>query len=275
MTTLASMGVDKSTTHIGFADEAYWNERRHRYRSVACLYAKAQDYDEIEKELCTARCEAGAKISEIKWVELTDDERRRDAEAVLNAVVKLIVGQKLKADILVWENLTTHSSAEESLQNSYSSILQNAISHSLLEPASNSKIYCSFKVHAPNDRILDGVNVGLLQFFTNAEEVESVDIDRARSALNYMVQTADLLAGMSAYSCAYANDYQAWLEIGRRSLFGSKAPSWQNRFPVIVNFLVACEIEGLGISLGDELRDRLDSKLKLDMEPRIMMHLAR
>lgn len=275
MTTLASIGIHPDTTHIGFADEAYWNERRHRFRSVVCLTAKAQDYDQIEKELCYARCDAGAKIAEIKWVELTDDERKRDAISVLGAVVKLIADRKLSVDILVWHALGAHSSDAAKLREGYSSILQSSVSRSLQEPLGDSMIFYSFRVHAPDDRILADVRGDLLQHFMNTAGVESVAIERAKTALNYMVQVADLFAGMSAYSCAYADDYEAWLKIGHRSLPGGMAPSWKNRFPVIADFLAACENAGLNITLGAELRDELDSLLRQDIEPRIMMHLAK
>ncbi|MCY3934722.1 MAG: hypothetical protein OXF22_09595 [Anaerolineaceae bacterium] len=274
MTTLASIGIHPDTTHIGFVDEAYWNERRHRFRSVACVSAKAQDYDEIERRLCNARCEAGAKISEIKWMELTDEERRRDAESVLKAVIEMVAERKVKVDILVWGSSQNGVSREKSLQNRYLSMIQTIALRTWHESARVSDVFWSYKIHAPSDDILQQVKEEWDQRSIVMEQVPSLDIGRAKSALNYMVQVADLFAGMSAYSCEYAREFQNWLDAGQPDEFATRAASWRNRFPFISKFVDHCQITALDLSSIDAMWNEF-ALLTPDEDSEVVVRLFR
>ena len=256
MTTLASIGFDKHTTHFGFADEANWNEGR--FRSVACLSSRTEHYDEIEQRLCTARCVAGAKISEVKWNALTDYERQRDANSVLKALVELVSEGKLRVAILVWDNNQISLKDEERLQRGYYSILHFATKAFLQESTEDPTIW-TYAIHSPDSSILGELENQLEQEFSLVEERIVINLRKAKSELNYMVQVADIVAGLSAYSCKHANDFQTWLDSGRPSHLEIEAASWENRFPLIADFQTACQGAGLEISLGDELREKLDA----------------
>ena len=236
---------DARTTHVGFADEAYWNKGR--FRSVACISARAKDYPEIEERLCMARCSAGAKVSEVKWNRLTDHERRRDAEALLLTIVDLAIARKLRIDVIVWNNLDRQALARKrntdeevdvwNLRNMYRTLFGFLLRRwHALEGAG--PLHWTFGTHYP-----EGLNRELLERHTRrfgALPGTRVEIRRAKSMLNYSVQLADLLAGLGAYSHETWPDYRIWLQQGKPHNFSLGARNSRHRFPVLSAFLERC-----------------------------------
>ena len=270
MTTLASLGIHRDTTHIGFADEAYWNAGR--FRSIACLSSRVADYDEIERRLCNARCVAGATASELKWNALTDHERRRDANSVLKTLVELVSEGKLRVDILVWDHNQISLNDEERLQRGYHSILRFTTSAFLRESMEEATIW-TYAIHSPGNGVLEGLGSQLNHEFSLAEEQIVIALRKAKSELNYTLQVSDIVAGLSAYSCEHAPDFQTWLDIGRPDTLETEAASWENRFPIIAEFETVCRDAGLGIALGDQLRERFVA-LAPDEEAKVIVSLT-
>ena len=250
---LISFGFDRRTTHVGFADEAYWN--RGKFRSVACVSARARDYLDIERRLCIARCAAGARVSEIKWSELNDYERQRDAESVLRAIVELAIARKLRIDVVIWNNLDREDLArardtdEEvdvwNLRNMYRTLFGFLMRRwQALEGAR--PVHWTFGTHYPA-----GLNRDLLEQQTRvsgASPGTRVDIQRAKSALNYSVQLADLLAGLGTYSHSNWEDYGIWLRQDKPRDLTLTARNARHRFPVMDAFINRCGPD-LGVSL--------------------------
>lgn len=239
---------NKMTTHVGFADEAYWN--RGNFRSVACVSAHIESYQEIERRLCMARCQAGAKVSEIKWSELNDYERQRDADSVPKAIVELAENRKLRIDVLIWNNLYRQSTAlqhdateganERNLKNMYHSLIKFVLER-WEQVEGKQPRHWTIAAHHP-----DSLNRVQMEQFIRKFDIPrlsgtSVDIKRAKTALNYSVQLADLLAGLGAYSHTYWQDYELWMRLGKPRNYRGPAENARNRFPVMDAFLEQCD----------------------------------
>ncbi|MCY4526284.1 MAG: hypothetical protein OXB89_06725, partial [Anaerolineaceae bacterium] len=99
-------------------------------------------------------------------------------------------------------------------------------------------LHWTFGTHYPH-----GLNRNLLEQHTRqfgALPGTRVDVRRAKSALNYSVQLADLLAGMGAYSHDAWQDYVIWLRQGKPRSFRPGAKNARDRFPVLDAFHGRC-----------------------------------
>ncbi len=236
---------DARTTHVGFADEAYWNDGL--FRSVACISARVEDYPEIEQRFCMARCTAGAKVSEVKWSGLNDHDRRREAEALLLTTVDLATARKLRIDVIIWNHLERQALAKRrntdegvaiwNLRNMYRTLFGFVLKRWRATEGTG-PLHWTFGTHYP-----EGLNRNMLEQHTRrfgALPGTRVDIRRAKSMLNYSVQLADLLAGMGAYSHDAAEDYRLWLQQGKPRSFRLGARNARDRFPVLDAFHGRC-----------------------------------
>ena len=246
---------DERTTHVGFADEAYWNVGD--FRSVACVSARADDYPEIEQRLCMARCRAEAIASEIKWQSLRNNARQRDADSVLKTIIELADEEKLRVDVFIWNNLdrltlVQNRSKDEghaiwNLRIMYQKLFGSIINRwqaidDLVEP------FWTFAIDKHEE-----LNQRRLERDVNRYEVPpggntQVNIREAKPTLNYSVQLADLFAGMGAYSHSNCEDYDIWMQQEMPQDFSFEASKWRNRFPVINAFTELCD-EGQGVFL--------------------------
>lgn len=253
---MAIFDFDRRTTHVGFADEAYWNDGE--FRSVACISARADDYVEIESRLCMARCGSGARVSEIKWKDLDGYDHQFDAESVLKTIVELAENQLLRIDVIIWSHLDRYHLARErrteenvdiwNLRNMYRSLLRFILARWRAIEDDNSH-YWTFALHQP-----EGLDRDLLEEHTRRYSVPKpgkthVDIRKGKSALNYSIQMADLLAGLGAYSHRNWEDYLSWLRLNKPRRFVSSATQSRYRFPVMSAFINQCETNNLGVFL--------------------------
>ncbi len=194
-----------------------------------------------------ARCSAGAKVSEIKWSRLSDFERRRDAEALLLTIVDLAIARKLRVDVIIWNNLDRQVLAKRrntdeevdvwNLRNMYRTLFGFLMRQWRLMEGER-PLHWTIGTHYP-----DGLDRDLLEQHTRrfgALPGTRVDVKRAKSALNYSVQLADLLAGLGAYSHDSWQDYGIWLRQGKPRRFTLGARNSRHRFPVLDAFLERC-----------------------------------
>ena len=244
----------KDTTHVGFADEAYWDQGE--FRAVACVSARLdnKDYHEVERRLCASRCDAGAIVSEIKWSELNDHRRQRDAESVLEATVSLAVNRKLHVDVLVWDErgrthldrLRDRSGNRETmhLQMMYRILFSRVISRWRTAEGS----VAPFWTLAPDRH--SGLDFPALQrevrSHTETAVPSTIEVKDVKESLNYSIQLADLLAGLAAYSHQNSDDYEVWLRLGKQPHLQLPAPQWRNRFPLLEHFSQLCKVYDLG-----------------------------
>lgn len=250
---MSIFNFSKETTHVGFADEAYWNNQV-EFRAVACVSARADNYQEIERRICAARCGAGAIASEIKWSGIRTRDRLRDADAALQTILELARERKLRLDVLVWDErgrdfLDQLPGREENrelmhLQFMYRYLFSQVVSR-WRSVEGETAPYWTF---APDRH--DGMDFPILQrnirqevtFFHNSQ----VDVKDVKENLNYSIQLADLLAGMSAYSHENWEDFDIWLrqdKLHDRKLY---ARQWRNRFPLLEHFSQLCQVYDLG-----------------------------
>lgn len=243
---------DRDTTHVGFADEAYWSNQV-EFRAVACVSARRKDYDEVERRLCNSRCDAGAIASEIKWSKTRNRDRQDDATAALNATLALATERKLHIDVIVWDEqgrnhldrLRASGNREVMhLQLMYRFLFSRVIAHW----RQTDNTVAPHWTFAPDRQ--EGVDFHTVQrdlyldpALPGGAVVSVVDV---KSALNYSLQLADLLAGIAAYSHESATEYETWLRLGKQPHLQLPASQWATRFPILESFHLLCEGNDLG-----------------------------
>ena len=84
----------------------------------------------------------------------------------------------------------------------------------------------------------------------------ALEIQSAKSQLNYMIQAADIFAGMGAYSFEYANDFTHWLNLGRPENYATNAAKWRPRFNVVNDVVMAIQKAGLHSGFIEQLRGK-------------------
>ena len=243
---------DERTTHVGFADEAYWNQKE--FRAVACVSARRKDYHEVERRLCASRCDAGALVSEVKWADTRTRDRQRDAASVLETAVDLAASRKLHIDVLVWngqgrnylDRFSTAPGNRETmhLQMMYRFLFSGVIAH-WHQTENTVAPHWTF---APDRQ--EGVDFPAVQQDLYLDPAfpggAVVNVINDEPALNYSLQLADLLAGLAAYSHQCSDEYGVWLR--QRNLPGQQlyAAQWRTRFPILDRFLQHCQANELG-----------------------------
>ncbi len=254
---MSIFNFSKETTHVGFADEAYWN--RGEFRAVACVSARLdnRDYHEVERRLCASRCDAGAIVSEIKWNKLNDYRRQRDAASVLEAAVNLAAGREMHIDVLVWDGqarvymdrlrATNGNRETMHLQMMYRFFFSQVISRWRSVEGSPTPHW----TFAPDQH--SGLDFPALQneVRTNADTAvnTTIEVKDVKEFLNYSIQLADLLAGMAAYSHETATDYETWSRLRKQSHLRLPAPQWPTRFPLLDLFSRLCQESNLGLTM--------------------------
>lgn len=252
---MSIFNFSKETTHVGFADEAYWN--RGEFRAVACVSARVDDYHEIEKRLCGSRCAAGAIASEIKWSGVRTRYRQRDADAALQTILELATERKLRLDVLVWDKRARdfldqtfgirQNRALMHLQIMYRSLFSQVVSRWRSDEGTSAP-YWTF---APDRH--DGIDFPIMQRDIRREVILShgslIDVKDVKESLNYSIQLADLLAGMSAYSHENWEDFEIWLGQDKSHDQNLYASQWRTRFPILDRFTRLCQGKELGPTL--------------------------
>jgi len=247
----------RDTTHVGFADEAYWN--RGEYRAVACVSARLDNdnYQEVERRLCASRCDAGAIVSEIKWSATRTRDRQRDAAAALDTIVSLASRRKLRLDVLIWDERVCNFLNQLSGNNGNREVMhlqimyRSLFSQVLSRWRSAEGSAAPFWTFAPDRHT--GLDFRALQreISQDAEAVveTAIEVKGVKDTLNYSIQLADLLAGLVAYSHSNSEDYEIWLRRGKQQQLDLLAPQWQHRFPLIDTFSNRTRLNHPGVSL--------------------------
>lgn len=254
---MSIFNFNRGTTHVGFADEAYWN--RGEFRAVACVSTRLdnRDYHEVERRLCASRCEAGAIVSEIKWSDTRTRDRQRDAAAALEAALRLAAHRTLHIDVLIWDGqgreyldrlLDTPDNRETMhLQMMYRFLFSQVIAGWL----SADPTVVPHWTLAPDRQ--EGVDFPTVQrdlyldpALPGGAVVNVVDV---KAALNYSLQLADLIAGLAAYSHQGSDDYEVWLHLGKKPELQLTVPQWPTRFPLLDQFTQQCQDRELGLTM--------------------------
>lgn len=263
---MAVFGFDERTTHVGFADESSWNEPNLSFRSIACVSARVEHYCEIESRLYAARCQAGAKMAELKWSEPRTEKRggkehQRDTAYLMNAALYLAVEQKLRIDVVIWDKRDRESLEQQfdirekpdewHLQNMYRTLITFVINRwRSIEDASLHHWSFAIDQH-------EGLNFRMLQNHILRNVVPkngrvAVDISNEKESPNYSLQLVDIFAGLGAYSHNHWSNYDLWIQQNKPNRSRIPAPQAHLRFPLLDFLHERCASNQLGVSLLEQ-----------------------
>jgi hypothetical protein len=260
-------------TRVAFADESRHNVGR--FRSLALITAARDHVDSLTSEV--AGLLASSSVKEMKWSRLRSARERFAAEKLLTWAVEAAVARRLSIDALVWDTRDSrhHVLGRDDVANlhrMYYRLLSSALRRPafrgdvwILRPDDNSVmdwesvhdvLHNSGLGSQSQTDLLSGVR--LWRRATRQHLIEA--IEPADSAATPLVQLADLVAGLTAYSYDRYAAYETWCrdeEVKLQlALFPSDAGSSvklsvadRHRCPVLRTLDTRCKDAKLGVSL--------------------------
>ena len=185
---------------------------------------------------------------------MKDNRRQRDAASVFKSTVRLAASQKLHIDVLVWdERGRTHldrlrdtpgNRETMHLQLMYRFLFSRVITRW----RSADPTVIPHWTFAPDRQ--EGVDFDAVEMELNLDPTlpggALANVVNVKSALNYSLQLADLLAGLVAWSHQNSDVYETWLRLGKRPDLQLPATQWRNRFPLLEHFSQLCKVYDLG-----------------------------
>jgi hypothetical protein len=91
--------MSSGITHVGFADESYWNIGR--YRSLGLVTASVELVDRLQGDLKRLLDESG--VAEFKWKNLDGAKERFAAIKMCKFAIENALARKLRVDVLIWD----------------------------------------------------------------------------------------------------------------------------------------------------------------------------
>lgn len=262
--------MSSTITHIGFADESYWNKGR--FRSLGMVTLPLNCLEVMESEV--RRLLSESQVGEFKWKKLDGAKERFAAEKLCTFAVEKACACQLRVDVLVWDiEDSRHKIAGRddiaNLERMYYHLFRNVLrarwpndavwrlcpdEHTALnwETVRDCLEHKSTSVDVDRSLFTDGwFRIRLRREF-GIEEIQPVS-----SGAHPFLQLADLFAGLAAFSHDKFDDYQKWLhsKSSQVSLFdegdASDDPSRSSRerFRVLKKFDGLCKQRKLGVSL--------------------------
>lgn len=260
-------------TRVAFADKSSYNFGR--FRSLALITAARDQVDALTSE--AASLLASSSVREMKWAQLRSARERFAADKLLAWAVEAAVDRRLTIDALVWDTHDTrhHVLGRDDVANlhrMYYRLLSSALRRSefrgavwILRPDHNSVMDWT-SVHdvlhnaglgSPSQPDLLS-SVRLWRRATRQHLIEA--IEPADSAATPLVQLADLVAGLSAYSHDRYPAYETWCRDEKEKLQPALFPletsspvnltaADRQRCPVLHALDARCKDRKLGVSL--------------------------
>jgi hypothetical protein len=262
--------MSSTITHVGFADESYWNTGRFRGLGVVTL-----SLDWLKSLDGEARCLLDKSgVLEFKWKNLGGAKERFAAEKLCRFAVEKASAGQLRVDVLVWDiEDSRHKIAGRddiaNLERMYYHLFRNVLrarwpndavwrlcpdEHTALDWETLQDCLENVSAGVEVERSLftgDQFGIRLRQEF-GIEEIQAVS-----SEAHPLLQLADLFAGLAVFSREKFDDYQKWLQATspQARLFdegdASDEPSRgsRERFRVLNKFDGLCKQRKLGVSL--------------------------
>ncbi len=262
--------MSSTITHIGFADESYWNTGRFRSLGVVTL-----SFDSLKTLDGEARClldESG--VPEFKWKKLDGAKRRFAAEKLCRFAAERAFARQLRVDVLVWDiEDSRHKIARRddiaNLERMYYHLFRNVLRVRWPDNA-------VWKLHPDEHTALDWETVqDCLANKSSSVELERSlftggqfrmrlrrefgieEIQPVSSGAHPLLQLADLFAGLAVFSRDKFDEYHRWAQATspQACLFdeseASDAPSRSSRerFQVLKALDELCKERKLGVSL--------------------------
>ncbi|MCL6546932.1 MAG: DUF3800 domain-containing protein [Bryobacteraceae bacterium] len=258
-------------THVGFADESYWNKGR--FRSLGLVTTPVCSLDLLNDELKSLLAESN--VREFKWKRLDGAKERFAAEKLCEFTVEKACTGQLRVDVLVWDiedsrHRVTRRDDIANLERMYYHLFRNVLRARWPGDA-------TWRLHPDEHTALDwdtvmdcleakSTSVELdLSLFTPGwfkvrlrREFGIEQIQPVSSAKYPLLQLADLFAGLAVFSRDKIDEYLSWLKANspQTLLFsdevcatGDPSRSSQERFQVLKSFDDACKQRKLGVSL--------------------------
>ncbi len=261
--------------HLAFCDESQWNEGR--FRALAVVSGTPDGIASLERRVADILRECG--ISEYKWAK-ANEARMRAAHMMVEALFEELAARRVRADVMIWD---THDSRHAirgrddaaNLARMYHHLLVDVLSRRwpdgtrwvilcdrygqidwnvsrsclsakeiALEPAS---------LFSPRHPDLGSVLLASLE-----EQFRIESLREADSKEEVLIQLADLLAGLAAFSCNRYDDFEEWLCKSEPSLFddddAGRSPSNKDlrRFEFLRWFDQECKRRKMSVSLATE-----------------------
>ena len=192
-----------NTTHVGFADEAYWNEGR--FRSVTLVSMALSDYEDNKREIRASR--KSKSSSELKWQNVKGSRKRDEADYICETVVDIAAKRKLRVDTVIWDRDDTRHGVmgRDDVQNLLH--MYRFLICDVLNKRWGTSPSWELYIDNRNDLDFRFLNNGIQQ-----RTDRDTTINPILSKNSVMVQVADMFAGIGAYSYRRFRDYSIWLE---------------------------------------------------------------
>jgi hypothetical protein len=258
-------------THVGFADESSHNIGR--YRSLGLITAAREEVDNLSTEV--AELLAASSVRELKWTSLNSARDRLAAEKVISWAVDRAAEQRLAIDALVWD---THDSRHSvvrrddvaNLHRMYYWLLATTLRRSslagavwVLRPDENGLINWE-SVHdvLTNAALRPGATSSLLLWRRTYRQYSIEQIVPTDSSNAPLIQVADLIAGLAAYSHDSFDIYDNWCRSetnktqsslsfpGEDPLVPSFSRTDRERCYVLRHLNQRCKLRKMGVSLA-------------------------
>jgi hypothetical protein len=209
-----------TASHIGFSDES--DQNTGRYHSISFLSMKCADSYGIESEIGAVIREKTS--SEFKWSEVRSDKHFKIAMEVSNICFKNIESGRLRVDVLIWDTEDRRHSIigrndNENFQKMYIHIVKNVL-HMRWASTTTWKLHPDQKddmdwVHFEN--ILKKIDIIkkrggplLSDTFMPLSENAIRSVEPLKSNDKFLLQAADLFAGVGVYSYKCIKEYCIW-----------------------------------------------------------------
>jgi hypothetical protein len=266
--------MSTAITHVGFADESYWNTGR--FRSIGLITTSVSSTETLDGKLRSLLDESN--VREFKWKKLQGAKERFAAEKLCRFAVDKAAAGRLRVDVLVWDiGDSRHKIAKRddlaNLERMYYHLFRNVLRARWPDDA-------VWRLHPDEHTALNWRTVqDCLENVSTTDEVDRSlftggqfrirlrrefgleEIQPVSSGEHPLLQLADLFAGMAVFSHEKFCEYQGWREATsqQKRLFdeaaASKDPSRSSkeRFVVLNIFDSLCKQKKLGVSLKTKL----------------------
>jgi hypothetical protein len=265
--------MSSGITHVGFADESYWNIGR--YRSLGLVTASLELVDRLQGDLKRLLDESG--VAEFKWKNLDGAKERFAAIKMCKFAIENALARKLRVDVLIWDIQDSRHNVPgrddiANLQRMYYHLFRNVLRARWPNDA-------VWRLHPDEHTALDWET---MREYLEKASVTSVTVERERSLFtggefrirlrrefgieeirpipsdqHPLLQLADLFAGLAAFSHERFDEYQKWLHtvspqpplINEAKACVDPSRASQERFQVLKKFDETCKERKLGVSL--------------------------
>jgi Protein of unknown function (DUF3800) len=256
---------------LAYADETHYNEGR--YRGIGVITLRDHDAGSLKNEISQILTTSG--VEELKWQKLKSARMRFAAQKVLGVVLETACRSVLRADILLWDTFDRRHVVQgrddiANLQRMYYHLLKNVLRNRWPDN-SDWRIFPDEHTGLNWNDVEDflyraSVTTEIVKPFMTLKgafklrlrtEFRVQEILPTKSHQEPLIQVADLLVGLGAYSCEKFETYLQWKEQNafQSEMFKPLAThkfscSDRERCRVLDDFHFDCKSRKLGVSLN-------------------------